>query len=406
MKLQVGQSILPIPVCPAAAEYSVRAGNGDAVGRVVLRDGVEPTGRKAPTYLVVTLPFPGCGPRAGCWRDPPCARKKRPITVRVGAVEKTSVNGFSIRTTRTCASISNMEFKQIWNQGLLHFQDGGVLTVGLLTTAVLVIIVGMLVSAWVARLVGRRMRKTRLSPDTVAALQKLIFILLVIVTVLTALSLLQVPLTAFTFMSGAVAIGVGFGAQNVINNYISGWILMSERPVRIGDFIEIDDSKGVVERIGNRSTQIRRVDGVHIMVPNSILMERTLINWTLVDRDIRAMVSVGVAYGSPVREVEKLIQSAVKEHKDIMDTPAPIVVFSEFGDSALIFETYFWCRVSGSYELRQIRSDVRFRIDELFREHGITIAFPQRDVHLYSDKPLQFVAGGQETGGDNGGESR
>lgn len=297
-----------------------------------------------------------------------------------------------------------MEFKQIWDQGLLHFQDGAVLTVGLLVTAILVLVIGMLISAWIARLIGRRMRKTRMSLDTVATLQKLVFVLLMIATVLTSLGLLRVPLTAFTFMSGAIAVGVGFGAQNVINNYISGWILMSERPVRIGDFIEIEDSQGVVERIGNRSTQIRRVDGVHIMVPNSILMERTLINWTLIDRDIRATVTVGVAYGSPVREVEKLIHQAVGEHAEVMETPAPVVIFSDFGDSALIFETFFWCRVGGSYELRRIRSDIRFRIDELFREHGITIAFPQRDVHLFSDKPLEIVTGGREASTTQGGE--
>lgn len=299
-----------------------------------------------------------------------------------------------------------MEFEQIWNQGLLHFKDGAVLTVGLLITALLVLVIGIVISAWLARLIGRRMRATRLSLDTVATLQKLFFILFVIGTVLTSLSLLQVPLTAFTFLSGAVAIGFGFGAQNVINNYLSGWILLSERPVRIGDFIEIEGSKGVVERIGNRSTQIRRVDGVHIMVPNSILMERILVNWTLVDKDIRTTVSVGVAYGSPVRKVQELLDQAVAEHAEIKTTPAPVIVFDEFGDSALIFEAYFWCSVSGTYQLRQIRSDVRFRIDELFRENGITIAFPQRDVHFYSDKPLQFVTSVEESGQPDDGESR
>jgi small-conductance mechanosensitive channel len=294
-----------------------------------------------------------------------------------------------------------MDLNKLWNQALLTFQDGSVLTVGLLVTAIFVLLVGLLVSSWISRLLGRRMTKSKLSPDTIAALQKLIFIFLAIATVLTTLSLLRVPLTAFTFLSGAVAIGVGFGAQNVINNFISGWILMSERPVRIGDFIEIDESRGVVERIGNRSTQIRRVDGVHIMVPNSLLMERTLINWTLVDKNIRTSISVGVAYGSPVQEVEKLIYEIIAEHKGILKQPAPVVVFSDFGDSALIFEALFWCEVSGERELRLIRSDLRFRIDELFRQRNISIAFPQRDVHLIADRPLEIISrpqGARDTG--------
>lgn len=286
-----------------------------------------------------------------------------------------------------------MDLNKLWNLVLLTFQDGTTLTVGLLISAIIVLLLGLIISSWAARLIARRLKKSKMSPDTIATLQKLIYIFLAIITVLTALSLVQVPVTAFTFLSGAVAIGIGFGAQNLINNFISGWILMSERPVRIGDFIEIDDSRGVVERIGNRSTQIRRVDGVHIMVPNSLLMERTLINWTLVDKDIRTSVSVGVAYGSPVRKVEQLIHQAIDEHQQILKEPPPVVVFSDFGDSALIFETLFWCRITGGErELRLVRSDVRFRIDELFRENDITIAFPQQDVHLRTAGPLEFVS--------------
>jgi small-conductance mechanosensitive channel len=192
------------------------------------------------------------------------------------------------------------------------------------------------------------------------------------------------------FISGAVAIGVGFGAQNIINNVISGWILMSERPVRIGDFIELDDTnRGVVETIGNRSTRIRRIDGVHMLVPNSQLLERTVVNWTLVDRKFRTSVRVGVVYGSPVRLMEELLQQAVRERKEVLTDPEPIVVFEDFGDNALIFDTFFWCESSGEKELRVIRSDIRFRIDELCRENDIVIAFPQRDVHLYAKTPIE-----------------
>lgn len=246
----------------------------------------------------------------------------------------------------------------------------------------------LILSAWSSRILGKRLIKTTLAPDNIAVLQKLFFIFLVIITALISLSLLNVPVTALTFVSGALAVGVGFGAQNIINNFISGWILMSERPVRIGDFIELEESRGIVERIGNRSTRVRRIDGVHIMIPNSLLLERTLINWTLVDRNIRTSFLVGVEYGSPVREVERLINQAMLENEDVLKEPEPVVAFSDFGDSALVFEALFWVLISGGErELRLVRSDLRYRIDELFREHGITIAFPQLDVHFKSPVP-------------------
>jgi len=194
--------------------------------------------------------------------------------------------------------------------------------------------------------------------------------------------LLQVPLSAFAFVSGAIAIGVGFGAQNIINNFISGWILMWERPIRIGDFLEIGDAKGTVETINTRSTRIRRVDGVHMLVPNSQLLENMVVNWTLIDKKTRSIVRVGVAYGSPVRKVEELIMRATDDHPDTLDEPKPVVIFEDFGDNALIFDCYFWIDASGEKDLRKVRSEVRFAICELFEEAGIVIAFPQRDVHL------------------------
>jgi small-conductance mechanosensitive channel len=196
-------------------------------------------------------------------------------------------------------------------------------------------------------------------------------------------------LTAFAFATGAIAIGVGFGAQNIINNFISGWILMAERPIRIGDFIEFDAWQGTVERVGNRSTRIRRIDGVHLLVPNSHLLERTVVNWTLVDQEIRTVVRVGVEYGSPVRQVSNLILQAVTDQAQVKNTPAPGIVFEDFGDNSLVFDAYFWCDVSGEKVLREIRSDVRFRISDLFAENGIVVAFPQRDVHLDTRDPLE-----------------
>src|SRR5210317_320320 len=281
------------------------------------------------------------------------------------------------------------EIKEIWGFVLATTPDGSAVTIGQIVSVILLVVVGYLGSRLIGYLLGRRLSSTSLRPDIIYILQRIAFFVLIVFVAMTALSLLGIPLTAFAFATGAIAIGVGFGAQNIINNFISGWILMAERPIRIGDFIEIDNTYGAVEIIGNRSTRIRRTDGVHLLVPNSQLLERTVVNWTLIDLEVRTTVRVGVAYGSPVSKVAELIMQAVKDQPEVKAEPHPSVVFEDFGDSALVFDAYFWCDVGGEKFLREIRSAIRFRITELFEENGITIAFPQRDVHLDVRHPLE-----------------
>jgi len=158
--------------------------------------------------------------------------------------------------------------------------------------------------------------------------------------------------------------------------------LMWERPIRIGDFLEIGETRGTVERINTRSTRIRRVDGVHLLIPNSYLLENIVVNWTLVDRLARSVVRVGVAYGAPVERVAELIVQAAKAEEAILGEPEPAVFFEDFGDNALIFDLYYWINATADRDARAIRSNVRFRINALFRENGIVIAFPQRDIHV------------------------
>lgn len=279
--------------------------------------------------------------------------------------------------------------KTIWSFPIFSFNENGPILVSQLVLVAVVVGLGYLLIKLIERFIQQRLASTELRADAAHILQRIIFYLLITILLLTALSLLHVPLTAFAFVSGAVAIGVGFGAQNIINNFISGWILLFEKPVRIDDFIEINEHQGVVERIGNRSTRIRRTDGVHLLIPNSQMIERVVVNWTLIDDQIRTIVRVGVAYGSPVRMVADLILQAVKEQEEIQKEPEPRVILEDFGDSAVIFDAYFWCQVGGERALRQIRSAIRFRIDELFTKNSIVIAFPQRDVHLDTVSPLQ-----------------
>lgn len=294
------------------------------------------------------------------------------------------------------------KFSSIWDYQL--FQIGqATYTVGQFILLALLLVFGFGLSKLLENLLSRRLSRTHLRPHAIQTLQRVLFYLLIVGVILAALSLLNIPIAAFAFLTGAVAIGVGFGAQNIINNFISGWILMTEQPVRIGDFIEIDQHKGVVERIGNRSTRIRRVDGVHMLVPNSQMLERVVVNWTLIDHQIRTSVLVGVAYGSKPRHVTETLEKAIRSQSDVLDDPPPRIIFEDFGDSALIFEAVFWCNVGGDRELRQVRSNIRLVIADLFAEEHITIAYPQRDVHIDGIGPLQVEMVKSEQ--SNGGES-
>ncbi|MGR5347989.1 mechanosensitive ion channel family protein [Vibrio mediterranei] len=252
--------------------------------------------------------------------------------------------------------------------------------------AILAVPTWVVISLWVSKLVIKGVR-SRLSssgkdPNIVHLIERVLFVLALAIIFLTTLSMLNIPITAFAFLSGAIAIGFGFGAQNIINNFISGWILIGEKPIRIGDFLEIEGAKGTVEQINTRSTRIRRVDGVHMLIPNSKLLENTVINWTLRDKLVRGSVMVGVAYGSNVRLVESLMREITANNPKVLETPELAVFFQDFGDNALIFETFFWINSQIEGGVRAVTSEIRFAIDEQFKQHGITIAYPQRDIHL------------------------
>jgi len=260
-----------------------------------------------------------------------------------------------------------------------------------LLIALVVLFLGLLLLKQGIRLFRKRvLPKTTLKPNEAAALTKIVYYFGVLVILLFCMRLVHLPVTAFAFLGGALAIGVGFGAQNLLNNFISGFIIMAERPIRLGDLIELEGSFARVEDIGPRCTRIRTADNIHILVPNSSFLEKNIVNWTLSDQKIRAHVDVGVIYGSPVREVERLLVKAAEENEKILREPGPFVLFRDFGDNALIFSLYFWVSMETMAEKLILESNIRFRIDDLFREAGLVIAFPQRDIHLDTTRPLEL----------------
>jgi small-conductance mechanosensitive channel len=157
---------------------------------------------------------------------------------------------------------------------------------------------------------------------------------------------------------------------------------MMERPIRIGDFIETDTIKGTVQSIGARSTIIKTIDNTHFVVPNSSFLEKNLLNWTLSDSIIRSKVNVGVAYGTDVQIVKEILLKIVLSNKDVLKSPEPEILFSDFADSSLNFEVYFWIDLSKELTTREVQSDLRFEIYRIFDERKIEIPFPQRDIHI------------------------
>ncbi|MCP5056058.1 MAG: mechanosensitive ion channel [bacterium] len=277
----------------------------------------------------------------------------------------------------------------IWNTELTSVDDQPI-TVGKVARALLLFVLGFLVSRLLSRMAGRLFsRRRHIDSGAAVAAQGLTFYLLLVVFFLIALDMVNIPLTAFTIAGGALALGVGLGAQNIINNFISGLILLVERPIKVGDICEVDATRGMVEHIGPRSTRVRTFDNIHIIVPNSAFLEKNVINWTLSDNIVRASVDVGVVYGSSTEDVVRVIEEVLEEIDDVLDSPKPQVLFMEFGDNALQFRAYFWIRVSEMLSRIRIASDVRFGIDRVFREAGLTIAFPQRDVHLDATEPIE-----------------
>lgn len=260
-----------------------------------------------------------------------------------------------------------------------------------ITVALFILIIGFIATKYFLRVLNNRLNQMKhIQATGASAIQKVLSYLAYLLIVLFALRMVNIPVGAFAFLGGAIAIGVGFGAQNLINNFISGFIIMGERPINIGDLIQVEGVLGMVVEIGARCTRVRTGENIDILIPNSSFLEKNITNWTLKDNHIRTHVAVGVQYGSPARQVEQLLLKSLESQEKILSDPKPFVTFQDFGDNALVFHLYFWVVIRRVVERRMIESSVRFRIDELFREAGIVIAFPQTDVHLDTTKPLEM----------------
>lgn len=221
-------------------------------------------------------------------------------------------------------------------------------------------------------------------PFAISTMLQYVFL---VVGFLLAAAAAGVDIGRFTLVAGALGVGIGIGLQNVVNNFVSGLILLFERPIQLGDAVEVGPIKGTVRRIGLRSSTVRTYDGAEVVIPNSEFVSTQFVNWTLSDRSRRICLPIGVAYGTDPERVIELLLGVAKGVPKISPYPAPEVFFLRFGDSALAFELRVW--ISDFDESLPLQSALSVAVNTALREAGIEIPFPQRDLHVRSATPTR-----------------
>lgn len=263
-------------------------------------------------------------------------------------------------------------------------------TLGMLLRAICFFIIGY----WIASRIANRIQRTMVARNSLAEpqirmLRNWAMIIVAILLALGTLSFLGIPLAVFAFVGGALVIGVGFGTQTLIKNFISGIIVLAERKVRVGDVLDVDGIVGTVTEVNTRSSIIRSADDVETMIPNSLFLENRVTNWTLTSPRIRRNLRVGAAYGTDAPLVMSILTECAGRHGLICKDPAPFSVFEDFGDNALVFSLYYWVELGTGANSIVIASDLRLMIEKRFTEAGVGIPYPQRDMHLTTDAPIK-----------------
>jgi small-conductance mechanosensitive channel len=254
------------------------------------------------------------------------------------------------------------------------------ITIGSIFALILILLVTFIITG-VLKVVMEHilLKRARLPRGVPAAISVTIRYFLIILGFMFALSAAGIELGKFSLLAGALGVGIGFGLQNIVNNFISGLILVYERPLQVGDTIEVENLLGQVKRIGIRSSNVRTYDGAEVVVPNGNLISNQLINWTLSDKTRRIEIKVGVSYGSDPNVVLELLEKVANENEDVLKDPPPWALFEDFGNSSLNFRLLFWV----PYELGiRTKSAIAVAVFNIFRENGVEIPFPQLDLHM------------------------
>jgi small-conductance mechanosensitive channel len=263
-------------------------------------------------------------------------------------------------------------------------------TIGKLARLALILTVGWLLLRFISRKIKSIVvRKAGISHSTAELAAKCAFGLGLALLVIYGLNTVRIPFTVFAFLGGALAIGVGFGTQTMLKNFISGVILIFERPFKVGDTVEIEGVTGSIRSIGMRASIIKQGNGIDTIIPNSNLLENKVTNWTLSDSLIRHSVSIGVAYGASTRDAAKTLLAVASEHGLVLDHPEPEVRFESFGEKSLGFTLLFWLDTRKTSR-DTLASDLRFMIEKAFAESNIPIASPENDLSFDRETSLRI----------------
>ncbi|HEV8544411.1 MAG TPA: mechanosensitive ion channel domain-containing protein [Verrucomicrobiae bacterium] len=316
---------------------------------------------------------------------------------------------------RNVLSSSGSFVSQLWGFELFVAQDTITIdgqeitgkrsvTLGKIVVAITIVVLGY----WFTGLFSRRtepflIKHFHIEANQAGLIRRWVRVLLVFVVGFFSLIFVKIPLTAFAFAGGALAIALGFGMQTLLKNFVSGIIILFERPFGVGDILDVAGQRGTVVGIGIRSSVLELWDGTETLIPNSALLENSVTNWTYSNRKVRFSVNVGVAYGSDTRRVVQLLTEVADRHGLIEKNPQPQVLLANFGESALSFEVRFWVDVV-KVNSAQVSSDLRQMIAAAFGENNIVIAFPQRDLHLDAARPLhvQILSASGQLARENG----
>lgn len=274
-------------------------------------------------------------------------------------------------------------FKELMNYSLFNLGESNI-TLGLIITLSVSFIALFVITEWIRRFtVHKVLKRYQIDTGTKQSIGTMIKYFLILAGIFSILQTNGIDLSAFGILAGALGVGIGFGLQNITNNFISGLIILFEQPIKVGDRIEVGDVSGDVIKISARSTMIVTNDNISIIVPNSQFIDSQVINWSHNERKIRFNFPVGVSYKEDPQKVKAILMEVAKINKGVLDTPEPDVLFEDYGDSSINFNLRVW---TSEYINRPkiLKSQLYYEIFRRFGEEGVEIPFPQRDLHLKS----------------------
>lgn len=281
---------------------------------------------------------------------------------------------------------SRLEPRVIWETAYFHLGNVAV-TPELLTETLIFLVLLMFTTRFVRRFLRREILvHTSLDEGQRYAIERTAGYAVFALGLFLGLQIVGLNLNSLAVLGGALGIGIGFGLQNIASNFASGLILLLERPIKVGDRIEVGSLTGDVIRIGGRSTWVKTNNNLIIIVPNADFTTNRVTNWTANDRRVRFSFPVGVAYGSDLDLVRNLLLGLARQHEDVLQDPPPEVLLSSFGDSSINLDLRVWT-IAQVQTPNRLKSDLYFEIVRQFAAHGIEIPFPQRDVYIKSVPP-------------------